>query len=103
MFALYARTEKLATNPRFSPWLCLPCCDNPICIRFTHLFEGNDQANSDDKWRKDRGHSLLTTEQVLEIRKALLNGRKGAHLAVEYNTSETAICRIKNRESWKEI
>lgn len=30
-------------------------CDNPPCVKFDHLFEGNAKSNSRDMWQKGRG------------------------------------------------
>ena len=52
-------------------------CDEPRCVRPSHLFEGTHQDNADDREFKGRGNQAqgsvhsqakLTDEQVLEIR-----------------------------------
>jgi hypothetical protein len=34
-------------------------CDNPACVRFSHLFEGDDRMNTDDKVKKGRCNSPI--------------------------------------------
>jgi hypothetical protein len=31
-------------------------CDNTLCVRFTHLFEGTQKDNAEDRDRKGRGN-----------------------------------------------
>lgn len=53
-------------------------CDTPACVNPAHLFLGDDQANCDDKWRKNRavvpqgdahGRAKLTRAIVEELRR----------------------------------
>lgn len=48
-------------------------CDNPACVRFSHLFQGNSKDNAQDRARKDRGGKAqrLSTRNV--------SGYKGVH------------------------
>lgn len=58
-------------------------CDNPNCVRLSHLFLGTNKDNSDDKIRKGRdshlrgeGHrqAKLTDDQVAEMRQKYESG-----------------------------
>ena len=86
-------------------------CDNPGCVRPDHLFLGTSQDNQADKVNKNRqargstqGHSKLTEEKVLAIRKEFANGNvTRIHLGQKYGiTGENISCIIK-RKTWKHI
>lgn len=95
-------------------------CDNPPCVRPTHLFPGSAKDNSDDKIRKGRArlappqcgeansNSRLTREQVAEIRRlhALKGNRQRGpqtikQLARQFSVSRTTIGNIVARRQWK--
>lgn len=79
-------------------------CDFRRCVRFSHLFEGDHQANSDDKIAKGRFRSAtLTAEQVLEIRAKYGLGNSLASLGRAYHVSISCIHRIVTRKGWKHI
>ena len=53
---------------------------------------------------EENGRSLLTKEQVLEIKQKYIPYKYSAKkLAKEYNVSESCITHILNNTSWKEI
>ena len=94
-------------------------CDNPPCCNPTHLFTGTAADNMADKMKKGRhvaaagaNHymrrrpevivrgerhwlSKLTDEQVLEIRRALDAGVRGAALAARFGVSQALVSDIK--------
>ena len=64
-------------------------CDNPGCVRPTHLFLGTAADNADDASRKGRIHGAkLTREQVVEARASDL---PHAHFAKLFGVSLSAI------------
>lgn len=80
-------------------------CDNPPCIRISHLFLGTAKDNKDDCVRKGREGraggrppNRLTTAQVAEIRSRYVRGRHPwqAELAAEYGVSQTYISNLIN-------
>jgi hypothetical protein len=92
-----------------------PCalhhCDNPSCVRFTHLFEGNNFDNQQDSRRKGRLRTpdvrgekhpaaRLTTEQVESIR-ARYPQETGKNLAKEFGVRPSQISRIVNQRRWR--
>ena len=101
----------------------LHSCDNPPCIRPSHLFLGTDAVNVADKMRKgrhggsNRGQRLigrqgedqvgskLTDAQVLRIRHLAATEPRGIQrqLGIEYGVSEELISRIKLRKCWTHI
>jgi len=91
------------------PNLCaLHKCDNRKCVRFSHLFEGSKQTNSDDKYAKGRANhptgnqttAKLTATEVTEIRTALSKGDMQCEVALEYNVSRATICDIVHGRTW---
>jgi hypothetical protein len=57
-------------------------CDNPVCVRESHLFSGTSRDNSLDSMRKLRhtcgernSHAILTEQQVIQLREAFKNTR----------------------------
>lgn len=87
-------------------------CDVMNCIRSSHLFEGTNKENMEDKARKGRANSQqgeqcgaakLTAEQVLKIRKALRRGETGTHIAKRYRVTHSSITNIKMRKTWKSV
>lgn len=99
-------------------------CDNATCANPDHLFLGTHDENMADKVQKDRqargvgitgnrnsasgerhGRALLTTNDVLEIRRISSIGHRygRAELASRYGVSEATIKAIKSRKIWKNI
>lgn len=99
-------------------------CDNPSCIRPSHLFLGDQKANMADavsKGRQARGARLLaarshvlrgeevgnhklTEAQVEHIRAVIAsNPPRGTQsdMARQYGVSTTLISRIKKSRAWK--
>lgn len=90
-------------------------CDNARCINPQHLILGTQQDNVQD--RKDRGrcarlrgvlngNTILTTEDVLYIRKhyiprCKINGAK--HLAKKFNVDRTTIGKVANNTLWAHL
>ncbi|MFA6358933.1 MAG: HNH endonuclease signature motif containing protein [Candidatus Omnitrophota bacterium] len=89
-------------------------CDNPPCVRPSHLFLGTELINTLDKINKGRyyngnhngehGSNKLTEIQVLEIRK-LISGAVPAKNCIElgkiYGVTSNTIQKIKDRITWR--
>jgi hypothetical protein len=84
-------------------------CDNPICVRPSHLFLGTHLDNMQDASGKGRmwtpsgedcSHSKLTATQVKEIKNSPLTQRK---LAEQYHVSQSAIFFILKGRNWKGV
>lgn len=68
--------------------------------------ENNSHAHRTGLMNKQGEHcnfSVLRSEEVTAILKALENGEKGRDLAKQYNVSESNISLIKNRKNWKHL
>lgn len=96
---------------KISKGLCV-ChkCDNRLCVNPAHLFLGTIGQNLQDmtdKGRRARGSkiasSILTEDQVRQIRNKREAGALYSELAEEFNVSWTNIKYIIKRKSWKHV
>ncbi len=109
-----ARAHRLAwfLETGVMPYGRLVChhCDTPACVRFDHLFVGNNTANLGDmadKLRSTHGEknpaAKLTAAQVTSIRQERMVGAGRIELATKYGVTESAIYRIVARRGWKHV
>ena len=82
-------------------------CDNPKCVRATHLYVGTPATNSRDQVIRGRtakgeknANAKLTETDVLEIRH--LTGSY-TDIAREFGVSRPTVTRAIKRETWKHI
>ena len=86
-------------------------CDNPKCIRPSHLFLGTNQDNTKDRHIKGRsasgeavGTSLLTKSEVLMIRRIYKKGDcTQKSLANTFNVSRACIQAVVTRRNWQNV
>lgn len=87
-------------------------CDNRKCVRFSHLFEGDRKANSDDMFAKGRenkvrgeqnGMSKLTSKQVVSIRSAVAKGMLHREAAKLHGVSRPTVTSIIENKTWKHV
>jgi hypothetical protein len=90
-------------------------CDNPPCVNPDHLFLGDCASNTADKVSKgrqaiqvgeDNPFSILTEEQVIEIRriykgKCKVNGANA--LALKFGVSYSTIKAVVYGKNWKHL
>lgn len=84
--------------------LVLHHCDNPKCVRFSHLFLGSHRDNAEDMLRKGRGpigdrnvHSKLSPSQVNSIKQETGSQRE---IAAKYGINQSQVSRIRNGKRW---
>lgn len=87
-------------------------CDNPACVRPSHLFLGTPQDNMVDMVQKGRnpdfrgekaGNSKLTWKDVREIRDLYAGGKwMQRELGEKFGVTQTCIGSIIRGETWKE-
>jgi hypothetical protein len=104
------------------PEMALHHCDNPPCVRFDHLYDGNHQNNTDDAVNRKRmasgpRHGLvlhperiargvqLPQTRVLPLERRDLLSRRGlgesvTSLASEYGISRSQVYRICQMEGF---
>lgn len=77
-------------------------CDNPACVRPSHLFVGTQSDNRSDCSKKGRNPShKLTPDEVREIRLQRLNGSTQQAIAGRFQVSHIVIGHIVRGESYK--
>ena len=90
----------LATGKWPNPF-ALHKCDNTFCVRFSHLFEGDQTANMKDMARKERcSNTKLTMEDVKSIRIALNSGTSPTQIAHKYKVTRAVVSDIKVGKTW---
>lgn len=86
-------------------------CDNPPCVRPSHLFLGTKKDNTHDMIKKGRlvvpglkgegnANHKLTERDVLEIR---ASDERGCDLARRFNVTQTLIYLVRSRKAWMHI
>ena len=86
-------------------------CDNPGCVRYSHLFLGSQRDNVRDCIKKGRfvqnRHAKLTLKQVKEIKEifGILGDQWGLQtkLTKHYGVGPLCISRIRREASWESI
>lgn len=86
-------------------------CDNPLCIRPSHLWLGTNRDNMHDSAVKNRiafgeGHGMhkLTEAMVCEIRARYAAGDiSTTQLAKDYPVRQETIAHVIRRKTWKRV
>jgi hypothetical protein len=77
----------------------LHACDNPSCVRFSHLFDGSAKANSEDMVRKGRQGGSISNVQARAIKDAYASGTNQHQLAAQYGLTQAGIWYTIHRRS----
>jgi hypothetical protein len=82
-------------------------CDNPACVRPSHLYVGTPKDNARDAANRGllrRGelhpYAKLTESQVREIRSAAGTLET---IATQFGISSSAVSLIRNRKTWAHV
>jgi hypothetical protein len=90
-------------------------CDNPACVRPSHLKEGDHKENTKEAYLKGRQpkrvnyrgsavyNSKLKESDILRIRKLLSEGRTQTSIGTEYNVSQSTISFIAKGRTWNHV
>lgn len=90
-------------------------CDNPGCVRPSHLFLGTDADNLADMRAKGRGKlppvlrgeahgfTTLTEKQVRAIRTLVKKGLYYRQVAKKFHVSKSTISNIVRRQTWSHL
>ena len=108
----HRHAHSLARGPIPDGMLICHHCDNPGCVRPSHLFMGTQGDNTRDsiskeRWTDNRGelhpNSRLTEKDVLEIRRLATLGVKQSLLRRMWAISQPHTSDIVARRKWRHI
>lgn len=119
------RAHRVAYEIAFdkSPGSLFVChrCDNPACVRPSHLFLGTNKENTADRHAKGRdargprarpdlsvrgehhGQAKLTDEDVRTIRRERAAGVTQRALQTRFGVSQGTISHIQSGKSWRHV
>lgn len=109
----FAHRAAYFLKTRRQPHLCV-ChhCDNPRCVRPSHLFLGSRTDNAADRDRKGRGVYLrgnasgmakLRAVQIPQIRSLLADGVSLAEIGTRFGVHGETIGAIRDGKTWRHI
>lgn len=91
-------------------------CDNPPCVRPSHLFAGSHSDNMRDAYQKGRKvatrhappgeahpNARLKAADVYAIRRLCAQGVSQGKIAATYGVSRACVTRINRRTLWKSL
>lgn len=85
-------------------------CDTPLCVRFSHLFQGTQKDNARDAKRKNRhmhgemyGKAKLTDRKVKKILILLKKGEFQTTIAKKFGVSSTTIHNVQYGLKWSHV
>lgn len=94
---------KLFKGPIIDNKFVCHTCDNPSCVKPSHLWLGTTQLNKKDQIDKDRGGRKLKASDILQIRNLYENNIGSNTIAKQYNVNCSTITNIVKRRTWKHI
>ena len=93
--------------------LVLHKCDNPPCVRPSHLFTGTDSDNAFDRSKKGRNRDqfgqknnlskIEKEEHIREIRRRVAMGESQVSIGKIFGVSQSAVSKIVRRKRWGHV
>ena len=115
-YAPYRRFWEMKHGPKPNGFCICHKCDNPSCVRISHLFIGTQKDNMADLKAKGRrkgiglgesnGRAKLSEKQVIEIRRLYIQDPqkwKQVNLAAKFQVNQRNISMILLRRTWHHI
>lgn len=98
----------------YMPKYVMHKCDNPSCVRPSHLIEGDHGTNMRDAYKKNRRQSyvpkgvnhsvsVFTELDIKNIRRRYANGETQAQIGLSYGVSQAHISQIVRRKTYKDV
>lgn len=88
----------------------LHTCDNPGCVRPSHLYPGTHAQNMIDRKVRNRvakgnraGASKLTADNVMAARERIATGETIFSVADDYDVTTTTLWRALNGRTWRHL
>jgi hypothetical protein len=85
-------------------------CDNPACVRPSHLFLGTSKDNTQDAVAKGRlakgerhGRAKLSEREAIEILRMVFSGHLHKHVAARFGLSRQHVSDIAGGRKWKHL
>ena len=89
-------------------------CDNPACVRPSHLKEGTHRLNMLDAYAKGRRPSCMpqgtasvisrfTAEQIVDMRCSFANGETQKSIGSRYETTQAHVSQIVRRKTYRDV
>jgi DNA-binding CsgD family transcriptional regulator len=85
-------------------------CDNPKCVKPSHLFAGSASDNLQDMKHKDRhlngarnGQAKLTDDKVRQIHRMNRKGLSQGKIAKSFGIAQSTVFKILNGQRWEHI
>ncbi len=82
-------------------------CDNPLCVKPTHLIPGTQRNNVEDRVRKDRsakgnqnGRARLNKKDIKKIKRMREKGHTESFIARTFNVGRSTISNILHNRTW---
>jgi hypothetical protein len=109
-----AHALSLSWTLGYIPKYVMHQCDNPACVRPSHLQEGTHGLNMRDAYKKQRrpdctpkgiNHysARFTVEQVQDIRARYTKGETQAHIGADYGVCQAHISQIVRRQTYSSV
>jgi hypothetical protein len=99
------RCAWLFEHGEFPDPCALHLCDNPLCVRVSHLFVGSIADNNRDTRQKGRSYPkpVLNEALVARLRELSANGVGMSELSREFSINRATIAGAVSRRTWRHV